>query len=77
MLDKCEEGTRYIHRNQFESAVVPNAFSVAYARCDECESRECRPGGETKIRSADQGRISLPVHYFFCLFNKSNHCQKN
>ena len=21
-----------------------------------------------KIRSADQGRISLPVHYFFCLF---------
>ena len=20
-----------------------------------------------KIRSADQGRISLPVHYFFCL----------
>ena len=22
-----------------------------------------------KIRSADQGRISHPVHYFFCLFN--------
>ena len=29
MLDKCEEGTRYIHRKQFESAIVPNAFSVA------------------------------------------------
>ena len=24
-----------------------------------------------KIRSTDRGRISLPVHYFFCLFNKS------
>ena len=22
-----------------------------------------------KIRSADRGRISLPVYYFFCLFN--------
>ena len=48
MLDKCEEGTRYIHRKQFESAIVPNAFSVASARCDERESRESRPGGETK-----------------------------
>ena len=34
MLDKCEEGTRYIHRNQFESAIVPKAFSVASARRD-------------------------------------------
>ena len=47
MLDKCEEGTRYIHRNQFESAIVPNAFSVASARGDERESRESHPGGET------------------------------
>ena len=44
MLDKCGEGTRYIHRKEFESTQVPNAFSVAYARCDECESR---PGDET------------------------------
>ena len=42
MLDKCGEGTRYIYRKQFESALVPNAFSVAYATRDECESR---PGG--------------------------------
>ena len=47
MLDKCEEGTRYIHGNQFESALVPNAFSVASARRGERESRESRPGGET------------------------------
>ena len=40
MLDKCEEGTRYIHRNQFEGAIVPNAFLVASARRDERESRE-------------------------------------
>ena len=49
MLDKCEEGTRYIHRNQFESAIVPNAFSVASARRDECESRESRPGNEINV----------------------------
>ena len=47
MLDKCEEGTRYIHRNQFKSAIVPNVFSVASARRDERESRESRPGDET------------------------------
>ena len=47
MLDKREEGTRYIYGNQFESAIVPNAFSVAFARRDERESRESRPGGET------------------------------
>ena len=46
MLDKCDEGTRYIHRNQSES--VPNAFSVASARRDERKSRESRPGDETK-----------------------------
>ena len=34
MLDKCEEGARYIHRKQFESALVPNGFSEAYARLD-------------------------------------------
>ena len=22
-----------------------------------------------KIKSVNQGRISLPIHYFFCLFN--------
>ena len=49
MLDKCEEGTRYIHRNQFESAIVPNAFCVASTRRDECESRESRPGDETRL----------------------------
>ena len=36
-----------IHRNQFESAFVPNAFSVASARRDEREPRESRPGDET------------------------------
>ena len=36
-------GRNQIHiPEQFESALVPNAFSVAYARCDE------RPGGETR-----------------------------
>ena len=48
MLDKYEEGTGYIHRNQSESTVVPNAFTVASARRDERESRESRPGDETK-----------------------------
>ena len=50
MLDKCEEGTRYIHRNQFETAIVPNAFGVASARRDERELCECRPGDETNCR---------------------------
>ena len=31
-----------------ESPIVPNVFSVASARLDERESRESRPGGETK-----------------------------
>ena len=31
-----------------QSAFVPNAFSVASARRDERESRESRPGGETR-----------------------------
>ena len=53
MLDKCEEGTRYIHRNQFESAIVPNAFWAASARRDERESRESRLGEETKSRLND------------------------
>ena len=43
MLDKCGEGTRYIYRKQFESALVPNAFSVASARRDERKSHESRP----------------------------------
>ena len=47
MLDKFEEGTRYIRSKQFESALVPNAFSVAYARSEERELRESRRGGET------------------------------
>ena len=47
MLDKCREGTRYIHWKQFESVLVPNAFSVAYARCDEPDEREPRPSGKT------------------------------
>ena len=49
MLDKCEEGTRNIHQNQFESAIVPNAFLVASARLDERELRESRPGDETSL----------------------------
>ena len=40
-------GTRYIYRKQFEGALVPNAFSVAYARRDERKSRESCPGDET------------------------------
>ena len=51
-MDKCEEGTRYIHRKQFKSAIVQNAFSVAFTRRDERESRESRPGGETKCPQA-------------------------
>ena len=47
MLDKSGEGTSYIYRKQFESGFVPNGFSVAYARRDERESRESRPGDET------------------------------
>ena len=37
------------HRNLFESALVANAFSVAYYRRDERESGESRPGGETVV----------------------------
>ena len=50
MLDKCEEGTRYINQNQFESAIVPNAFSVASDRRDKRESCQSRPGDETIYR---------------------------
>ena len=51
MLNKCEEGTRYIHRKQFASVPVgvPNNFSVAYARRDECGSHDSHPGGETRM----------------------------
>ena len=35
MLDKCGEGTRYIYQKEFESALVPKAVSVAYARRDD------------------------------------------
>ena len=48
MLDKCGEGTRYIYRKQFESALAPSAFSVAYARRDESESHESHPSGKTR-----------------------------
>ena len=59
MLDKCEEGTRYIHWNQFESVIVPNAFLVASARRDERESRESHPGDETSMLSAYGIRFEL------------------
>ena len=59
MLDKCEEGTRYIYRKQFESAIVPTAFSVASARRDERESRESHPGGE--IRTISTIFVTLKV----------------
>ena len=75
MLYKCEEGTRYIYRKQFESALVPNGFSVANARRDERESRESRPGGETRLKevSTSSGSV-LKQHplppadrvYFWC-----------
>ena len=32
-----------------QSAFVPNAFCVASARRDERESRESRPGDETRV----------------------------
>ena len=35
MLDKCGEGTRYIYQKQCESAKVPKAVSIAYARRDD------------------------------------------
>ena len=46
MLDKCEVGTRYMHRKQFEKCDC-NSSSVASARRDERESHESRPGGKT------------------------------
>ena len=56
MLDKCGEGTCNIYRKQFESALVPNAFSVAYA-CDERDERESHPGGETSTCSSPELNI--------------------
>ena len=47
MLDKCGKGTRYIYPKQFKSALVPNAFSAAYVRRDECKLSESRPVGKT------------------------------
>ena len=69
MLDKSEEGTRYIQRNQFESAIVPvpNAFSVASARRDERESRESRPGNKTRDIFANRGDSSVLFAYLFLL----------
>ena len=61
MLDKCEKETRYKHRNQFKGAIVPNAFSVASARRDERESRESRPGGETKINVASALTLNATI----------------
>ena len=43
MLDKCEEGTRYIRWEQFKSALVLHAFSAASASRDQRESCESRP----------------------------------
>ena len=36
-------------REPVQSTFVPNAFWVASARRDECESRESRPGDETML----------------------------
>ena len=47
MLDKFGEGTRYIYQTQFESALIPNAVSVANARRDEHEKQHSCPGVET------------------------------
>ena len=47
MLAKCGEGTRYIYWKKFESALVSNGFSVAYARRNKRELCESRPGGKT------------------------------
>ena len=54
MLDKCEVGTRYIHWKKPESAILPNAFSVASARR---ESRESRPGGKTSTQKGTNQAI--------------------
>ena len=65
MLDKCEEGTRCIHRNQFESAIVPNAFSVSSARRDERESRESRPGDETTMQLVlNQQKFGIATKFY-------------
>ena len=60
MLDKCGEGTRYIYRKQFKIALLPNGFSVAYARLDERDERESRPGGETRSNVFKATRCFLP-----------------
>ena len=50
MLDKCEEGTRYIHGNQFESAIVPNAFSTTRTS----NRRPAKPEGKQWQRPANE-----------------------
>ena len=57
--------SRYIHRRQFESATVPNAFSVASAGRDERESRESRPGGETKQLKAMLDIVESLYYYYY------------
>ena len=57
MLHKFEEGTRYIHWEQFKSALVLNAFSAGSGRRDE---RESHPGGET-MYTLDQWYATLNV----------------
>ena len=47
-----------IYQKQFESALVPNAFSVEYARHDE---REFRSGGETNRHALLSGKQSCAV----------------
>ena len=53
MLDKFGEGTRYIYTgNSLEQfALLPNAVSVGYARCDERDERESRLAGETMVKN--------------------------
>ena len=46
MLDKCEEEPDIYTGNSLKVRLYQR-FSVAYARRDERESRESRPGGET------------------------------
>ena len=70
MLDKCQELTRYIHQKQFESAFVPNAFSVASTRRDERESRESRPGGETTFVSSQDWHLLSKVRAIFLSIHK-------
>ena len=45
-----------------------NLYRCKQKKSKILQNRKCWP--QVQIRSTSQGHISLPVHYFFCLFNK-------